>query len=152
MSNYHEPVELLNEKTRNFTRAINSLKEELEAVDWYNQRVEASSDEELKAIMAHNRDEEIEHACMTLEWLRRNMDGWDEELKTYLFTSGPITSIEGQEQASDAPSNSGNRHAHFSNAQWVTHPLGRYDYVLGNAAKHLDTPIRPADSVAHLEI
>lgn len=84
------------------------MKEELEAVDWYNQRVEASSDEELKAIMAHNRDEEIEHACMTLEWLRRNMDGWDEELKTYLFTSGPITSIEGQEQASDAPSNSGN--------------------------------------------
>ena len=78
MSNYHEPVELLNEKTRNITRAINSLKEELEAVDWYNQRVEASSDEELKAIMAHNRDEEIEHACMTLEWLRRNMDGWDE--------------------------------------------------------------------------
>ena len=108
MSNYHEPVELLNEKTRNITRAINSLKEELEAVDWYNQRVEASSDEELKAIMAHNRDEEIEHACMTLEWLRRNMDGWDEELKTYLFTSGPITSIEGQGQASDAPSNSGN--------------------------------------------
>ena len=108
MSNYHEPVELLNEKTRNITRAINSLKEELEAVDWYNQRVEASSDEELKPIMAHNRDEEIEHACMTLEWLRRNMDGWDEELKTYLFTSGPITSIEGQEQASDAPSNSGN--------------------------------------------
>lgn len=108
MSNYHEPVELLNEKTRNITRAINSLKEELEAVDWYNQRVEASSDEELKAIMAHNRDEEIEHACMTLEWLRRNMDGWDEELKTYLFTSGPITSIEGQEQASDSPSNSGN--------------------------------------------
>ena len=108
MSNYHEPVELLNEKTRNITRAINSLKEELEAVDWYNQRVEASSDEELKAIMAHNRDEEIERACMTLEWLRRNMDGWDEELKTYLFTSGPITSIEGQEQASDAPSNSGN--------------------------------------------
>ena len=101
-------IELLNEKTRNITRAINSLKEELEAVDWYNQRVEASSDEELKAIMAHNRDEEIEHACMTLEWLRRNMDGWDEELKTYLFTSGPITSIKGQEQASDAPSNSGN--------------------------------------------
>ena len=108
MSNYHEPLELLNEKTRNITRAINSLKEELEAVDWYNQRVEASSDEELKAIRAHNRDEEIEHACMTLEWLRRNMDGWDEELKTYLFTSGPITSIEGQEQASYAPSNSGN--------------------------------------------
>lgn len=99
MSNYHEPVELLNEKTRNITRAISSLKEELEAVDWYNQRVEASSDEELKAIMAHNRDEEIEHACMTLEWLRRNMGKWDEELKTYLFTTGPITGIEGQAEA-----------------------------------------------------
>mgnify|MGYP002663449067 CR=1 FL=1 len=105
MSNYHEPVELLNEKTRNITRAINSLKEELEAVDWYNQRVEASSDEELKAIMAHNRDEEIEHACMTLEWLRRNMGAWDEELKTYLFTTGPITQIEGQAEEKIETSN-----------------------------------------------
>ena len=105
MSNYHEPVELLNEKTRNITRAINSLKEELEAVDWYNQRVEASSDEELKAIMAHNRDEEIEHACMTLEWLRRNMVAWDEELKTYLFTTGPITQIEGQAEEKIETSN-----------------------------------------------
>lgn len=102
MSNYHEPVELLNEKTRNITRAINSMKEELEAVDWYNQRVEASSDPELKAIMAHNRDEEIEHACMTLEWLRRNMGKWDEELKTYLFTSGPITGIEENEQGKES--------------------------------------------------
>ncbi|MTI46352.1 encapsulin-associated ferritin-like protein [Sporosalibacterium faouarense] len=94
MANYHEPVEVLDEKTKNITRAINSLREELEAVDWYNQRVDASDDEELKAIMAHNRDEEIEHACMTLEWLRRNMDCWDEELKTYLFTDGPITELE----------------------------------------------------------
>ena len=108
MSQYHEPVEKLDEKSQDILRSLNSLKEEVEAVDWYNQRVVASNDDELKAIMAHNRDEEIEHACMTLEWLRRNMDGWDEELKTYLFTSGPITSIEGQEQASDAPSNSGN--------------------------------------------
>ncbi|MBP2027576.1 ferritin-like protein [Acetoanaerobium pronyense] len=92
--NYHEPVELLDEKTRNISRAINSLKEEVEAVDWYNQRVATTKDPELKAIMAHNRDEEIEHACMTLEWLRRNMDKWDEELKTYLFQEGPITSIE----------------------------------------------------------
>ncbi len=108
MSNYHEPVELLNEKTRNITRAINSLKEELEAVDWYNQRVEASNDEELKAIMAHNRDEEIEHACMTLEWLRRNMDAWDDELKTYLFTSGPITSIEGDGHSDNESKSTGN--------------------------------------------
>jgi hypothetical protein len=44
--------------------------------------------------MAHNRDEEIEHACMALEWLRRNMDGWDEQLRTYLFTSAPVTEVE----------------------------------------------------------
>ncbi len=94
MSNYHDPYEALNEKARNISRALNSLKEEIEAIDWYNQRVEASSDPELKAIMAHNRDEEIEHACMALEWLRRNMDGWDEQLRTYLFTSAPVTEVE----------------------------------------------------------
>lgn len=94
MLQYHEPLEKLDEKTLNITRAITSLKEEIEAVDWYNQRANASADEELKAIMAHNRDEEIEHACMLLEWLRRNMDKWDEELRTYLFTDGPITQIE----------------------------------------------------------
>lgn len=99
MSNYHESEELLDEKTKNITRAINSLKEEIEAVDWYNQRVVASKDEELKKIMAHNRDEEIEHACMTLEWLRRNMDKWDEELRTYLFTEGSI--IEAEENAGE---------------------------------------------------
>ena len=85
MSNYHEPVELLNEKTRNITRAINSLKEELEAVDWYNQRVEASSDEELKAIMAHNRDEEIEHCAMLIEELRKRSEVWNTNLKKFLF-------------------------------------------------------------------
>ncbi|CCQ95866.1 conserved hypothetical protein [[Clostridium] ultunense Esp] len=94
MSQYHEPVELLDEKAKDIVRALNSLKEEVEAVDWYNQRVVASNDEELKAIMAHNRDEEIEHVCMTLEWLRRNMPVWDQELRTYLFTEGPIAGIE----------------------------------------------------------
>lgn len=94
MSQYHEPVELLNEKARDISRALNSLKEEIEAVDWYNQRVIASKDESLKAIMAHNRDEEIEHAVMSIEWLRRNMDKWDEELRTYLFTEGDITELE----------------------------------------------------------
>ncbi len=94
MSNYHEPVELLDDKTRNISRALNSLKEEIEAIDWYNQRVTASDDPQLKAIMAHNRDEEIEHACMALEWLRRNMDGWDEELRTYLFSEGDVTALE----------------------------------------------------------
>lgn len=101
MTQYHEPVERLDEKTMDITRAIMSLKEELEAVDWYNQRVAAVSDPELKEILAHNRDEEIEHAVMALEWLRRNMDKWDEELKTYLFTEGSLTSLEdGAEESS----------------------------------------------------
>ena len=71
-------------------RAIVSLMEELEAGDWYDQRVQAASNDELKAILAHNRDEEKEHAAMVLEWLRRNDAGFDEKLKEYLFTSGPI--------------------------------------------------------------
>ena len=108
MSNYHEPMELLDEKTRNISRALNSLKEEIEAVDWYNQRVVASADPDLAKIMAHNRDEEIEHACMTLEWLRRNMDGWDEELRTYLFTEGDLTTLEeGESEGGGQPSGGG---------------------------------------------
>lgn len=91
---YTEPYEVLDEKSREISRAITSLREELEAVDWYNQRVAASSDQSLREVMAHNRDEEIEHACMTIEWLRRNMAGWDEELKTYLFTDGSLLDAE----------------------------------------------------------
>lgn len=96
MTQYHEPVDKLDSHTLNITRAINSLREEIEAVDWYNQRVAASDDAELKAIMAHNRDEEIEHASMLIEWLRRNMDKWDGELGDYLFTSGSIVELEGK--------------------------------------------------------
>ncbi len=107
MSNYHEPMDLLDEKARNITRALNSLKEEIEAVDWYNQRVVASEDPDLARIMAHNRDEEIEHACMTLEWLRRNMDGWDEELRTYLFTEGDVTTLEEGSDGNAANAGSG---------------------------------------------
>lgn len=91
MSQYHESESKLSEKAKTITRALNSLKEEIEAVDWYNQRVDVEKDESLKNILAHNRDEEIEHACMTLEWLRRNMHAWDEELKNYLFTDGKIS-------------------------------------------------------------
>jgi len=96
MTQYHEPVDKLSSHALNISRALNSLKEEIEAIDWYNQRVDASDDPELKAIMAHNRDEEIEHAAMILEWLRRNMDNWDGELKDYLFTTGSITELESQ--------------------------------------------------------
>ncbi|WP_016778012.1 encapsulin-associated ferritin-like protein [Anaerophaga thermohalophila] len=105
MSNYHEPAEELSQEARNFSRALNSLKEEIEAVDWYHQRVDLTEDESLKKILAHNRDEEIEHACMTIEWLRRNMPGWDEELRTYLFTEGDITELEeGEEGGGNAGS------------------------------------------------
>jgi hypothetical protein len=91
---YHEPVTELSPETREVHRAISSLIEELEAVNWYHQRVDAASDEELKAVLAHNRDEEIEHAAMILEWLRRLMPKFDEELRTYLFTSGSIAGME----------------------------------------------------------
>ncbi|MCD8556670.1 MAG: ferritin-like domain-containing protein [Bacteroides graminisolvens] len=94
MDNYHEPAGEISAKTRDFIRALNSLKEEIEAVDWYQQRVDVCVDKQLKKIMEHNRDEEIEHACMTLEWLRRNMNGWDQNLKTYLFTEKDIVKIE----------------------------------------------------------
>lgn len=97
MSDFHEPYDNLDAKTREITRILNSLKEEIEAIDWYNQRVSVSEDEEARAIMAHNRDEEIEHAAMALEWLRRNMDGWDHELREYLFTEESIAGIEGHE-------------------------------------------------------
>ncbi len=91
---YSEPYDAIDERTRDITRAITSLREELEAVDWYNQRANTTKDAELKGIMAHNRDGEIEHAAMLLEWLRRNMDNWDHELKTYLFTSGSLLDVE----------------------------------------------------------
>ncbi len=88
---YHEPLEKLSEQTRDMHRAIVSLMEELEAVDWYNQRAEACGTPALKAILEHNRDEEKEHAAMLLEWIRRNDPKFSSELKDYLFTETPIT-------------------------------------------------------------
>lgn len=92
MSNegYHEPLDELSSETRDMHRAIISLMEELEAVDWYNQRVDACKDQELKAILAHNRDEEKEHAAMVLEWIRRRDPRFDKELREVLFTDKPI--------------------------------------------------------------
>jgi ferritin-like protein len=88
---YHEPVERLTPATMDFHRAVASLIEELEAVDWYNQRVDACTDPELRGILAHNRDEEIEHAAMTLEWIRRRNAVFDKELRDTLFKDGPIS-------------------------------------------------------------
>ena len=87
---YHEPIEELSSATRDMHRAIVSLMEELEAIDWYNQRVDACKDEELKHILAHNRDEEKEHAAMVLEWIRRKDPAFSVQLKDYLFTQDRI--------------------------------------------------------------
>jgi ferritin-like protein len=89
---FHE--ENLPDDVKDRHRAIVSIMEELEAVDWYDQRVAAASDPELAAILAHNRDEEKEHAAMTLEWLRRRDAKLDETLRTYLFTEGSILEVE----------------------------------------------------------
>lgn len=94
MQNYHEPPSELPEEIRDYSRALVSLKEEIEAIDWYNQRRSVTSNQQLKKILRHNLEEEIEHACMTLEWLRRNMNGWDAKMRQYLFTEKDIVKIE----------------------------------------------------------
>ncbi len=90
----HEELSDLSDETRDMHRAIVSLMEELEAVDWYNQRVDGAKDAELRAILAHNRDEEKEHAAMLLEWIRRRDSRFEKELKDYLFTKKPIAQLE----------------------------------------------------------
>ncbi len=90
----HESSKQLRPETIDQHRAISSLMEELEAVDWYNQRVDAATDAELKEILAHNRDEEKEHAAMVLEWLRRRDPKMNEHLRTYLFTDQRLLEIE----------------------------------------------------------
>jgi len=90
----HAPRERLSTETLSIHHAIVSLMEELEPVDWYRQRADDCEDEELKAILLHNMREEIEHAAMALEWLRRNSDYFNKELKEYLFTEGSIAGHE----------------------------------------------------------
>jgi ferritin-like protein len=100
---YHEPLESLSEETRNLHRAIVSLMEELEAIDWYQQRSDACTDPQLRDILAHNRDEEIEHAAMVMEWLRRHNSKFDEMMKKYLFTEHPVTAIEDADERPSGP-------------------------------------------------
>ncbi|MAL99373.1 encapsulin-associated ferritin-like protein [Hydrocarboniclastica marina] len=99
---YHEPVEQLSPKTKDMHRALVSLQEELEAVDWYRQRADATDDQELKGLLLHNMREEVEHACMVLEWLRRNSEDFAEQLKLYLFTDDPILEVEESEEAQES--------------------------------------------------
>jgi ferritin-like protein len=91
---FHESDERLRPATRDLHRAIVSLMEELEAIDWYQQRVDATEDAELRAILQHNRDEEAEHAVMVLEWLRRHDPVLDRKLRAYLFSEGSIVGRE----------------------------------------------------------
>ena len=98
----HEPEESLSTEVKDRHRAIVSIMEELEAIDWYDQRVEAAADAELAAILAHNRDEEKEHAAMTLEWLRRRDPKLDQVLRTYLFKEEPVLDIEHAVEAGKA--------------------------------------------------
>src|SRR6478735_4184346 len=98
---FHEDESTLSPELKDRHRAISSLMEELEAVDWYDQRVEACADPELREILAHNRDEEKEHAAMVLEWLRRRDAKLDEHLRTYLFKDGDILAIEEEAEHGD---------------------------------------------------
>jgi len=90
----HVPREKLSAKTLNLHYAITSLKEELEAIDWYRQRADDCSDKALAEVLLHNMREEMEHAAMVLEWIRRNNADFEGHLRTYLFTEAPITQVE----------------------------------------------------------
>ena len=97
----HESPETLTTETKDLHRALTSLMEELEAIDWYQQRVEGATDPELRAVLAHNRDEEKEHAAMVLEWIRRRDPAFDTYLREYLFTTGSIAGRE--DRSGEAP-------------------------------------------------
>jgi uncharacterized protein len=99
----HESSEVLRPETVERHRAIVSLMEELEAIDWYDQRVDAARDPELRDVLAHNRDEEKEHAAMALEWLRRHDAKLDEHLRTYLFTDKPLLQVEREAEQGEGP-------------------------------------------------
>jgi ferritin-like protein len=99
---WHAPYELLTPETRDMARAVHSLMEELEAMDWYRQRMDVSDDEGLRRILAHHAEEEKEHAAMLLEWIRRRDPEWDLHLRTYLFTTADIIEVE-EQQGSESP-------------------------------------------------
>lgn len=99
-TSFHEPVELLTAETMEARRGIVTLVEELEAINWYAQRIDATDDPHLKAVLVHNRDEEKEHAMMTLEWLRRRDPALDAQMRAYLFTEDDI--VDSGEGAAEA--------------------------------------------------
>lgn len=105
--NLHAPREVLSQETRLLHNAITSLIEELEAADWYRQRADDTEDEPLREILLHNMREEMEHAAMVLEWIRRHNADFAGHLKTYLFTDTPITGIERAVEAAGAAEEAG---------------------------------------------
>lgn len=122
----HESPELISETTKNMHRAIVTLIEELEAVDWYQQRADACSDDALRAVLVHNKNEEIEHAMMTLEWIRRQSPEFDKQLRTYLFTEAPITGIEEVDTGQDGG------HGHAGGAGKAAAAPGRGSLGIGS--------------------
>lgn len=114
----HEPAELLDAGVVDRHRAISSIMEELEAVDWYDQRVAATDDGTLAAVLAHNRDEEKEHAAMTIEWLRRNDAAFDRYLRTYLFTDADIVAVERAAEHGSGDHGSGDHADHAAAPGW----------------------------------
>ncbi len=120
--NLHEPAEQLSDATKNMHRAIVSLMEELEAVDWYQQRAEACNDEELRGVLVHNKNEEIEHAMMNLEWIRRHSDVFDANIKTYLNAKGPILAVEKQQSGGEPAARAARRGAAAGAARTTRRP------------------------------
>jgi ferritin-like protein len=108
---YYEPYSELSTAAREFERVIQSLMEELDAINLYNQRADVTADESVRALTLHNRNEEIEHAVMLFEWLRRKVPEFDAQMRAYIFTSLPITEVEknatGSPGAGDPPGSSG---------------------------------------------
>lgn len=107
---FHEAEEKLSPETKDVHRALVSLQEELEAVDWYRQRADATDNASLRGVLLHNMGEEIEHACMVLEWLRRNVPLFDKNLRTYLFKEQPITEIEEEDMGRNGGAPSSAKH------------------------------------------
>jgi hypothetical protein len=100
--NLHAPRERLTRAILNHHHAIVSVMEEMDAIDWYRQRAEDTEDAALREVLLHNMREEVEHACMILEWLRRNDAEWSKQMDAYLYTEAPITEIERIEEHGQA--------------------------------------------------
>jgi ferritin-like protein len=128
--NLHEQPELLSEATKNMHRALVSLREELEAVDWYQQRAEACSDPELAAVLQHNKREEIEHAMMTLEWIRRTSAEFDGHIQTYVNSEGPILEVEKTSKGDEG--NGGDENKSSAKNSKPKKPEGEISYADGS--------------------